>query len=312
MQKPEYTLRFTTPAFLGNAQQAGQWRTPPFKALLRQWWRVVWAAGHDPRDTDTLRQEEARLFGTAGTGSDSRQGARQSAVRLRLDSWKHGKFSEKYSGGSELGYLGYGPANTDRSAISPDETAVLSIAVPDDRYDSILATVMLMNQYGTLGSRSRNGWGSVLFESDPPSARIDLSRFFKPWREALGICWPHTLGMDEQRLVWETEPKSTWEEAMRLLYQIRRGVNRHVAKEDRKLLSSPVKGNTDRIPNSLRFKVRPHPSERNQFQGIVFHMPCTSPKVRTDRRAVEKVWQQVHGFLDCPDLVKVPLSRTDA
>ena len=35
-----YTLSFTTPAFLGNASQQAQWRTPPVKALLRQWWRV--------------------------------------------------------------------------------------------------------------------------------------------------------------------------------------------------------------------------------------------------------------------------------
>jgi CRISPR-associated protein Cmr1 len=34
-----YQLRFQTPAFLDNAQQQGQWRTLPFKALLRQWWQ---------------------------------------------------------------------------------------------------------------------------------------------------------------------------------------------------------------------------------------------------------------------------------
>ncbi len=34
-----YQLRFQTPAFLGNAQQQAQWRTPPIKALLRQWWQ---------------------------------------------------------------------------------------------------------------------------------------------------------------------------------------------------------------------------------------------------------------------------------
>lgn len=33
-----YHLRFQTPAFLGNSQQQAQWRTPPLKALLRQWW----------------------------------------------------------------------------------------------------------------------------------------------------------------------------------------------------------------------------------------------------------------------------------
>ena len=41
MQTYSYQLRFQTPAFLGNAQQQAQWRTPPIKALLRQWWRVA-------------------------------------------------------------------------------------------------------------------------------------------------------------------------------------------------------------------------------------------------------------------------------
>ncbi len=38
-----YTVRFLTPAFLGDAEQNGRWRTPPFKAQLRQWWRVAYA-----------------------------------------------------------------------------------------------------------------------------------------------------------------------------------------------------------------------------------------------------------------------------
>src|SRR5262249_59346834 len=41
-----YTVRFLCPAFLGNADQSGQWRTPPFKALLRQWWRLAYAADY--------------------------------------------------------------------------------------------------------------------------------------------------------------------------------------------------------------------------------------------------------------------------
>jgi len=41
MKVLRYKVEFLCPAFLGNAEQNGQWRTPPFKALLRQWWRVV-------------------------------------------------------------------------------------------------------------------------------------------------------------------------------------------------------------------------------------------------------------------------------
>lgn len=39
MQKAVWQMDFATPAFLGNAEQRAQWRTPPIKALLRQWWQ---------------------------------------------------------------------------------------------------------------------------------------------------------------------------------------------------------------------------------------------------------------------------------
>src|SRR5690606_24563642 len=66
MKELKYQVRFLTPAFLGNAEQSGQWRTPPFKALLRQWWRVAYAAsGGFNVDVLKMRQEEGLLFGNA-------------------------------------------------------------------------------------------------------------------------------------------------------------------------------------------------------------------------------------------------------
>ena len=66
MQKLEYELSFLTPAFLGNAAQAGQWRTPPIKTLIRQWWRMAFVAGQtiSPGLVNTLREHEQVLFGT--------------------------------------------------------------------------------------------------------------------------------------------------------------------------------------------------------------------------------------------------------
>lgn len=37
MKQVSYAVKFITPAFLGNADASFQWRTLPFKALLRQW-----------------------------------------------------------------------------------------------------------------------------------------------------------------------------------------------------------------------------------------------------------------------------------
>ena len=66
MNKLEYQVRFLTPAFLGNAEQGGQWRTPPFKALLRHWWRVVWVAGYS-RDADRVDHiQKAKKLGYQG------------------------------------------------------------------------------------------------------------------------------------------------------------------------------------------------------------------------------------------------------
>jgi len=36
LRELSYQLSFNTPAFLGNAEQQAQWRTPLFKALLKR------------------------------------------------------------------------------------------------------------------------------------------------------------------------------------------------------------------------------------------------------------------------------------
>lgn len=58
-----YQLRFQTPAFLGNAQQQGQWqwRTLPFMALLRQLWQ------RHSRSLDAIFGAQSTAQGSSGT-----------------------------------------------------------------------------------------------------------------------------------------------------------------------------------------------------------------------------------------------------
>ncbi len=58
MVKQLYTVSFVTPAFLGDAEQNGAWRTPPFKILLRQWWRVAAAKEHNTTTSDCVKRRE--------------------------------------------------------------------------------------------------------------------------------------------------------------------------------------------------------------------------------------------------------------
>ena len=357
MQRMKYRIRFLTPAFLGNAEQSGQWRTPPFKALLRQWWRVVWAqgAGYDHRK---LRETEGRLFGHAWLDDGhGKTWASRSKVRLRLDSWKNGDLRswngleqetvthpEVQRTGFKVGphaYLGYGPLDgrggtklrklngKPNAAIQAGETSTLSIAAPESEIDVLRTALALMNAYGTVGGRSRNGWGSFAIEpfdgSPGLNASVDASGqgagdldrgFVRPWRDALALDWPHAIGADDTGpLVWRTsESYDHWKALMRDLAILKIGLRTMFAfsnatspPQDRHWLSYPITNHPVgrwrnmglRLPNSLRFKVRPDPDDPKRLRGVIFHVPCLPPAdFRPDRRTIENVWRKTHALLD--------------
>lgn len=291
-------VSFNTPAFLGNAEQAAQWRTPPFKALLRQWWRVGRAAsvGYDHR---RLLEAESRLFGTAGEkGSD----AGRSLVQIRLSRWDAGSgtrlprveevrhpevnhHSMPAPPGGQSGrmvgsllYLGFGPVTVHktRSFIEPGESAQLHVRVRREHAEEIEKAIQLAAWFGTLGSRSRNGWGSVQIAAeplktnvDPTDADLSAAGVLRPLSQALGdrlaSDWGHAVAQDSQgrACAWrvfdhaQRNPDGTgsyqgfesWRDAMVRLARIRIGVRTqfkfnsgkpHDRVEDRHILAYPV------------------------------------------------------------------------
>ncbi len=349
MKTREYKVHFNTPAFLGNAGQDGQWRTPPFKALLRQWWRLAYAAGRhqQPGLVAAMRQAEGRLFGVA---ADSQGSSRKSLVRIRLDRWDLGRLGNwtplakvshpetRFPVGSDL-YLGYGPLTLPRNAREPQlkasaaiqagEEAMLSLAWPDADEPHLDQALWLMDRYGTLGGRSRNGWGSMELLSgsqETPALTGPLAdSLTRRWQDCLRLDWPHALGQDGTGpLIWRTLPHGDWKSLLVTLAKLKIGLRTQFqftmgnaqAPEARHWLSYPVTnhtvgrwGNNARLPNSLRFKVRR--GADGQMYGVVFHVPCLPPaSFRPDQRTIEGVWDQVHRFLDAQP--PATLSRTPA
>lgn len=357
MKTLQYEIRFLTPAFLGNAEQNGQWRTPPFKALLRQWWRVANAARHGFKVTvKTMLGEEDRLFGSAAGD----QGIK-SLIRIRLDRWDDGKLRSwdgleqskvrhpevqrtNYFVGPHA-YLGFGPldgrGNTKlsesptthkpRAAIQAGDSATLSIAFPDAHAPLIETALALMHLYGTLGGRSRNGWGSFALSpvNGTPALQETLDwSLLRSWTDALHLDWPHAIGRDQKgSLIWQTEPISDWKALMKRLAELKIGLRTQFPitagknaprPEARHWLSYPVtnhnvaswreRGKGDlRLPNSLRFKVRK--GADGKLRGVIFHIPCLPPPTfRPDQGAIQQVWQRVHAFLDNPlqKLTRIP------
>lgn len=347
-----FTLRFATPAFLGNAEQQAQWRTPPIKALIRQWWRVV-KAPELGRSVGALRRAEAELFGIAA--DDGPNGSMQSKLRIRLDSWADGKLRQWPAGeprefhpevgrpvGSDL-YLGYGPLDYDkaakqvrlgtakssgkeRTAIDDRVHAELRLRLPAAAAREIDSALELAHWFGTLGSRSRNAWGSLELErKDGPTLpslnAAALAPYLRPLHQCLDLDWPHAIGSDGRPLVWTTPERATWREAMRDLARIKIVFRTQAAPfpdtrpgglESRHLMGYPVTnhevalegwGRNARWPNQLRFKLQRVAG--NNLRGVIVHLPCRLPPrlaeaVRDRIPDQLTLWQAVHRVLDEP------------
>jgi CRISPR-associated protein Cmr1 len=253
MKELRYQLSFATPAFLGNAEQQGQWRTPPFKALIRQWWRVVQRA-RAPSDIERMRFDEGMLFGNAWLSNERGEALhRKSSLLIRLSEHGEGTLkSDKWprdfdlvptSATARLGadvYTGYGPVTSEkaigsgrriviRNAIDAGKSAQLRLGMVDP-IPGLDDTLALLHWFGSAGSRARNGWGSVHLEPDNDEARsaalgdaLELARrHSRPWRECFALDWPHAIGSDDRGpLVWQTEELPHWRAAIGRLARVR-------------------------------------------------------------------------------------------
>jgi len=189
----------------------------------------------------------------------------------------------------------------------------------------------LIHWFGTLGGRSRNGWGSFLLENEAKKlGSIDqlnrenpiLNEITRPLRQCLELEWPHALGKsdDNKLLIWKTKISfDNWRDAMKELARIKIAFRTALkftkpkGEVDRRhLLAYPVThhqvnswGNQSRLANQLRFKVI---ADNNQFIGIAYHLPCSIAKElydalgHADRQWINEqqlsVWQTVHQKLD--------------
>lgn len=362
MIKNIYRLQLASPAFLGDADQRGAWRTPPLKALIREWWRIA-VAPELGYDEQALRQREASLFGTAA--DDSRSDNQQSRIRLALQDWREGSLKswadvnpsdrgkpgadpkvrhpEVDFGGGMIGsqlYLGYGPLQLakgqpapklkdDKPALKDTESNLLKLAFPDIHAHEIGMAVGLAHWFGTIGGRSRNGWGSLAWQAldDSPTLQalskeaLQQTGCVRPLTRCLDLDWPHAIGNDGKGvLVWQsTQTFAHWREAMKFLAQTKidfrfalgftTGENSPRV-EPRHVIAYPVTkhhvgqwGRNVRLANTLRFKL--HAEADGTLRALIYHTPCkpTLPHHGVD---LLDTWQQVHRHLDAtPQLTRL-------
>lgn len=354
MIKNTYHLQLVTPAFLGDADQKAAWRTPPVKALIREWWRIA-VAPEVGYDVDVLKAREKGLFGTAA--DDSREGNHQSRIRLALSEWREGtlkswaevnpadrgkpgsdpkvRHPEVDFGGGMIGsqlYLGYGPLqlargqpaprlNDDKPALRDTESNLFKIACPDAHADEIGVAITLAHWFGTIGGRSRNGWGSLTWQAlgsaramaTLSKAALEETGSVRSLNRCLELDWPHAIGSDGKGvLVWQSaQTFPNWRAAMKFLaqtkidFRVALGFNsgdNSPKVEPRHVIAYPVTkhhvaqwGRNVRLANTLRFKL--HTESDGTLRTLIYHTPCkpTLPHHGIDLLAT---WQRVHRLLD--------------
>ena len=339
MRELTYQVSFNTPAFLGNAEQQAQWRTPPFKALLRQWWRVVKAPDVDYDHRELLKLEN-EMFGSAG---DNDSGGR-SKVLLRLSRWDVGTLTElprmathqhpevKRNGQnipvSTAVYLGFGPVTTsgNRNAIAPEAPAVtFKLRFPASEDQTLRKAMQLAAWFGTLGSRARNGWGSLHIEGegilgwaelcDSKLAEQSPSRSVtNALGDRLASDWPHAVGLcaDGRPAVWRVVAGSivkegktayvgfdNWRLVMEQLAALKIGFRTqfklnsgapHSQVEDRHILAYPVTNHgLAGLPNARlasQMRFKVAKSKDGAYFGLITHLPSAMPRAFFERSSV--------------------------
>ncbi len=336
--------KILTPLFLGGADQGAEWRGAPFKALLRYWWRLT----HKPGGSwEELLKEEGRIFGSVG--EQEGQGG-QSLVRVMVSSAAtpekgrlktnlpipHPEVAQQqveallYLGGMGL-LTPRGELKESRSYFPKGSQFFLLIESVQEVEGDVKNTLALIQAFGALGSRCRNGWGSFCITSgglEKEGALRLLDRFTHPWQDGFSRDYPTCLGKDDRGpLLWKTKsPQKSWEEAMRDLADAYASVRAVTAANigpldadgttepaERHLLGFPLTnhqatnqsrqgwGPDGRHASPLRFVIRPRPEG---FIGFVLHLPHRFSDSMTEGIAALQedkqlaVWRKVHTKLD--------------
>lgn len=326
MERIEVEVEFLTPTFLGGADQQAELRSAPFKNLLRQWWRIL----NGNLDPGRLLEQEGELFGSV---LDERRSS-ASQVRISIHAGEHFTITDKNfffgktfhpeagKGGISVEnalYLGYGPIEFAkpnpkiRKYIAPGSCAKMTIQCPQRHLQLIKNILELIDSFGTIGSRSRNGYGSLslTFKGKRP---VDLQHLPVLQLEQLvggrGREYPYGFGKDQNLLCWDSSTTfGDWKEAMKLLAEtyLKTRISitlKSKGPDPRHALGYPVTnhpvhdwgGNQGRMPSQLRLMVK---RKGGQLTARILHLPHRLPKPWPPTLPSQaQVWKQVHEFLD--------------
>ncbi|MDM8565360.1 type III-B CRISPR module RAMP protein Cmr1 [Candidatus Halobeggiatoa sp. HSG11] len=180
MKTLKATYQIVTPMFIGDAEQkATSIRPPSIKGALRFWWRALnWGGFFGTNVEDSLKElheEECRLFGSSEIDGKGGQGVFLLQVISNVTPLQPENLINQYPLQNQNGYIyllgqglytrQQGQVIYQRSALPAEKTFTIKLCFRKDIDESIVKTLLLFGLMGSLGSRSRRGFGSVSIKS---------------------------------------------------------------------------------------------------------------------------------------------------
>ena len=164
IRKLEVTLETVTPLFLGGADGKSELRPPPFRGLMRYWFRAL--VGGVVSDTNEalkqIKQKEAEVFGSP----DEKHG--QSAVWVRLNELNFKKGEAKilpHRDDPWINHQGRRMRNEPKPVIPPGTTTNLILTLKPgespDKLEMAVWSLLVGLTLGGIGKRSRRGFGGL-------------------------------------------------------------------------------------------------------------------------------------------------------
>jgi CRISPR-associated protein Cmr1 len=283
-----YELEVVTPLFLGGADpQKAELRTAPFKAAMRFWWRAIY--GSD--DIAEMKKRESEIFGDTEKKSNFSITVSPQSTVERLKNLTGGKTypvtSSKFAGTRYLNildYLAYGVCTYDRNTrgnvytrafIEPGTKFSITLKYPKNKKAEILKSFEAMVHFGGVGSKSRNGFGSLYCNNLENTMKIEDFKT-SPLKS-------YTSFSSQSRLLKDFQEETTWQDSLSdvgLAYRTARlSVEPKHQFEKRALIAMPIIAQGETIPKNIKDGRHPktyflHVNKiGNKYKGQILFLP---------------------------------------
>jgi len=336
-KKAEFSVEILTPMFLGGADGNAELRSPPFKNALRYWWRLT--QGNLSSD-DLLVREQDLFGGVKDNASRSRVdivvtgNLTTDSVGARINIGSKKNSEAKGNNVSLAAYLGMGPIHFrgiyEKAPILPGQQFKFSVTYPILNGNEIEDALSLFAHLGSLGSRSRNGWGGLhMIPEEGTAPLIPLGTLYQKYGSEMSSIfngtkqnkkYPFKLGYQSDgkdagsAMMWKITDADNWKGAMQTAaekYMDVRQVlkfpqNKAWGVQKRHILGYPVtnhkvnnweNNNTGRMPSQLRIVVR---RQGDKFRSYFVHLPHKIPKTWDEKKLGSELsnWQELHSWLN--------------